>query len=317
MTIKVISTIKPQGVAVGTPGTFPSVEDIDFLGGFQVASNTAAMNAIPAGNRKQGMMVYNLQTAAFYILASDLTTWNTTSINAGVAGGDLTGAFPNPTVLSITGNGTTATVNATNMWWNDTVTSANVGFNYSSSNPNNGANAASVEMFAQNATGTSAFGGSIIMIAGVGTDTTTDPNGSIQLYTNGVGFPALSVGTRINCQVGLNHSFASVPGGSTYSCPDTVNTLLVQTSGGATTINLPALYSPFLGGAGSIVTIKDDQGAASSNPITIQRCQSDPWISGSPDPFIYGNIDGQNNLVLNGSYDSVTLLLGANGWRII
>lgn len=66
MSIPVISIIKPVGTPIGSSGSSPVVEDVDFLGGYRVASTLAAMYAIPQTNHKQGMLVYVISGATFW-----------------------------------------------------------------------------------------------------------------------------------------------------------------------------------------------------------------------------------------------------------
>jgi hypothetical protein len=86
MVIKVIDTFKPDGVAFGTlPSPFPTVEDIDVLGGFQIQPNnnyrTNPSYAIPLSNQKVGMLVFEPNTPAYYNLTvlgtmgSPIGTW--------------------------------------------------------------------------------------------------------------------------------------------------------------------------------------------------------------------------------------------------
>jgi len=99
MPTNVISIIKPKN-----NGTFPTHEDTDGYGGFQVRNDVTDRNSIPSGRRKQGMLVYLNSDGYFYQLAADLNTWNLA--NFGVSGGGPT--IPN--TRSITG--ATTIVNA-------------------------------------------------------------------------------------------------------------------------------------------------------------------------------------------------------------
>lgn len=80
MPIRVIDTIKPNGLPLGS-SQFPTMEDIDILGGYQVVNTDTIRNNIPVANRKQGMLVYVVADQLFYQLASDLVTWSIANIN--------------------------------------------------------------------------------------------------------------------------------------------------------------------------------------------------------------------------------------------
>jgi hypothetical protein len=71
MVIKIIDTFKPNGVPIGTlPSPFPTVEDNDVLGGYQVVPNAAARLAIPSTNQKVGMLVYEQDNSTYYTLTA-------------------------------------------------------------------------------------------------------------------------------------------------------------------------------------------------------------------------------------------------------
>ena len=70
MPIDMIGLIKPKN-----GGAFPIAEDTDVKGGFQVCASSAVRDAIPALNRKQGMLVKTLDTGTLWELAADLVTW--------------------------------------------------------------------------------------------------------------------------------------------------------------------------------------------------------------------------------------------------
>lgn len=103
MPIKVVDTIKPDGLPIGT-SLFPTVEDIDILGGYQIVGTDIARNNIPSVNRKQGMLVYVVADSLFYQLAGDLVTWNIANFGSDTTlSGDVTGLGSANTVTKIQG----------------------------------------------------------------------------------------------------------------------------------------------------------------------------------------------------------------------
>lgn len=103
MPIKVIDTIKPNGIPLGS-SQFPTVEDIDILGGYQVVGTDVARNNIPAVNRKQGMLVYVVADQLFYQLGSDLVTWSVANFASDTTlAGDVTGQGSANTVAKVHG----------------------------------------------------------------------------------------------------------------------------------------------------------------------------------------------------------------------
>jgi hypothetical protein len=115
MPIRVIDTIKPNGVPIGTlPSPFPTVEDIDILGGFQIQPNnnyrTNVLDAIPIANQKVGMLVFEPNTPAYYTLTvkgtmiSPLGTWALANLGGTTnLAGDVTGLATANTVVNIHG----------------------------------------------------------------------------------------------------------------------------------------------------------------------------------------------------------------------
>jgi hypothetical protein len=108
MAIDLIAGIKPKN-----SGAFWMVEDVDFLGGYQVQPTLTARDAIPLLNQKVGMLCYVIETATTYRLTATGSpgTW---AVSAGgfVAGGDLSGSATSQTVAKINGvalSGTPAT----------------------------------------------------------------------------------------------------------------------------------------------------------------------------------------------------------------
>jgi hypothetical protein len=122
MPVRVIDIIKPNGIPIGQ-NQFPTVEDIDFLGGFQVqpfygsvmgfgildgyAQPYTVINSvntpIPAENRKEGMLVYVISDTSYFQLANDLLTWNVASFGSGSLNGDVTGPSTSNTITAIQG----------------------------------------------------------------------------------------------------------------------------------------------------------------------------------------------------------------------
>ena len=81
MPIEVISEIVPKN-----NGDFPVVGDTNFRGGYRSVADAAALAAIPAERRTEGMLVYQIDVDKFYKLAHDLTTWNEVPIGSGGTG---------------------------------------------------------------------------------------------------------------------------------------------------------------------------------------------------------------------------------------
>ena len=111
MPIKVIATIKPNAVPVGTvPSPFPTVEDLDILGGYQVSATDVERNLIPDTNRKEGMLVYTVADTSFWQL--NASPWNGTNSDwsalnfdgSVVLNGDVIGVADNVSVVKIQGN---------------------------------------------------------------------------------------------------------------------------------------------------------------------------------------------------------------------
>ena len=74
MPVQLISLIKPK-TSGGGLGQFPMVEDVDFLGGFQVRADATDRDSIYALNRKEGMHVYVISLNKTYRLDADLLSW--------------------------------------------------------------------------------------------------------------------------------------------------------------------------------------------------------------------------------------------------
>lgn len=68
--VSVIGTLQPSGL-----GGYPTHTDSNGLGGFQSAADVTARDAIPALNRKTGMLVWTIADTSMWQLAPNLTTW--------------------------------------------------------------------------------------------------------------------------------------------------------------------------------------------------------------------------------------------------
>src|SRR5579864_2773935 len=99
MPVNIIDTIVPKN-----GGNFLVVVDVNVSGGLQVQPTTAARDAIPANNRKAGMLVYVTANTIYYQLAGDLVTWNVANFAGDTTlSGDVTGAGSANTVTKIQG----------------------------------------------------------------------------------------------------------------------------------------------------------------------------------------------------------------------
>jgi hypothetical protein len=106
MPVNIISKIKPQN-----NGAFPTYDDIDGYGGYQVRENVTDRNSIPTLNRKAGMLVYLQSDGYFYQLGTGLTNgdWAVANLGSGGGGGssilsgDVTGNTSANTVINIRG----------------------------------------------------------------------------------------------------------------------------------------------------------------------------------------------------------------------
>lgn len=70
MPINLTSFLQPAN-----SNTFPLVEDKFVKGGMRVVADIAARDAIPANNRKAGMIIVTQDTLKMWQLAADLTAW--------------------------------------------------------------------------------------------------------------------------------------------------------------------------------------------------------------------------------------------------
>ncbi len=78
MAINVIDIIKAKNA-----GSFPIVEDSDFLGGMRSVADTIARNAIPAGKRKEGMWVYTTSDGTVWTLSGGILDANWIEVTLG------------------------------------------------------------------------------------------------------------------------------------------------------------------------------------------------------------------------------------------
>lgn len=101
MPVDIVTKIKPKN-----NGQFPTYDDIDGYGGYQVRGTIADRNAIPALNRKAGMLVYVQADTNYYQLGVGLTNsdWAIANLgNSGSLAGDVTGAIGSNSVTKING----------------------------------------------------------------------------------------------------------------------------------------------------------------------------------------------------------------------
>lgn len=84
--IQVISSIKPIN-----NGQFPVVEDVDISGGYQVRADLPDRDAIPAANRKEGMLVFVQSNSNFYTLVGGITNsdWAIANLGGGTGGSNV------------------------------------------------------------------------------------------------------------------------------------------------------------------------------------------------------------------------------------
>lgn len=97
MPITVIDTIEAKSSG------YPVIVDTSIQGGFQALTTTTARDAIPAFNRKAGMLVYVTGNTTYYQLGGDLVTWNVVSFGGFTAANDLSGSSSSQTVVGIRG----------------------------------------------------------------------------------------------------------------------------------------------------------------------------------------------------------------------
>lgn len=66
-------------------GSFPVVEDANLKGGYQTSPSTVDRDAIPAANRKVGMLVYTVATDETWILGPGITNGDWSAYNSASA----------------------------------------------------------------------------------------------------------------------------------------------------------------------------------------------------------------------------------------
>lgn len=163
----------------------------------------------------------------------------------------------------------------------------------------NGVDGYSTTIKAQNATGTNAHGGNLILKGGDGYNGDGSiRDGYVQLYSGNTE-QARAVPNKFYMVTGQRINIVDVST-TPFTVSDGYFAIMVDTSGSAITINLP--ISPL---RGDMYRVKDSAGNAATNNITLSGNGHD--------------IDGNPSLTMNTNYGSVTVVYvnTVNKWMII
>lgn len=201
--------------------------------------------------------------------------------------GDITGNPGASVVSAISGSSPIAITPAALQWLNTTTTPSLK----QADNTTNSATATSMTVQAQNATGTSATGGDLVLTSGTGTSVA----GNVTVQAGGTTIVQATPSKFITSK-GVRKSLTTVTG--TYSVLATDENLIVTTNAAPFTITLPGSPS-----AGDFYLVKDGVGNSATNNIT---------VSGNGN-----NIDGSSNYSLNINYGAIGLMYNGTQWNVI
>jgi hypothetical protein len=250
---------------------------------YQNFSNYQAGDAFP--NTTAGVEKYNYIEPIF----------NEVLLTTPTASGDLSGAYPNPNVIAITGSGGTTNIATTGAIFNWATTTSSPTIKQAD-NTTASATGQVLTIQSQNATGTTATGGKLLLKSGTGTSTPGNiefSTGSTVIATAGTSKFITNQGKRIN----------TTSTTANLTIVDGYEVILVGTLTGSITITLPA--SPT---TGDIYTIKDQGGSASSFNINISG-------NGKNIEQIAGGTAA--TLTLNTNYYVARLIYNGTTWSLI
>jgi hypothetical protein len=127
--------------------------------------------------------------------------------------------------------------------------------------------------------------------------------GEAVLFSYGGNPAAVVVGGSVNANLFLNGGLGidTLTQSSNYAYSQLYPTYIGCSAGGIT-ITLP--YIQYNHQEGAIIIIKDESGAAATNPITITSPDSSP-------------IDGNTNFIIDSNYGSVTLVSRSTFWSVV